>query len=172
MRRLLSARLLILVVILLALEYTFSPFFYLLRGRIDLLYLLILDYAFFWSWERVPFFALLMGLLRDFIGGHMFGIETVSLTVTGLLLSLGTQKLERESFLIRLGLSLLFVLLTETLSLSLGSWLETSQGLSFDLMGSVFWTTIYTTALAPIFFRLTNHWFKRTSFLRQYELFR
>lgn len=172
MRRFVSARLLILALLLLALQYCLSPFFQLLIGRIDFLYLLVLDYAFFWSWERVPFFALSMGLVRDFIGGHLFGIETLSLTLTGLLLYLGAKKLERESFLIRLGMTFLFVLLTESLSLGLGNSLEASRNWSWSLIASVFMTTIYTTAVSPGFFWLTHRWFKRTPILRQFELFK
>jgi len=171
MRHFLSRRLLILAALLLALEYACVPLFSLLKGHLDLLDLLILDYAFFWSWERVPFLAFTLGLVRDFLGGHLFGIETVSLTLSGILLSLGIQKLERESFWVRLTLSFLFVWLTEMLSVSLGEWLEISKGLSWDLMGGVFWTTIYTTALMPGFFWFTGRWFKRTPVLKQYELF-
>lgn len=172
MRHFVSSRLLILLVLLLIVEYAFSPFFSSLKGRVDLLDLLVLDYAFFWSWERVPFFALTVGILRDFLGGHLFGIETLSLTATGLLLHFGTQKLERESFFIRFGMTFLFVLLSETLSLSLGAGLETSGGFSWNLMGYVFRTAIYTTAFAPAFFWTTNRWFRRSPFLRQFELFR
>lgn len=171
MYRFVSARLLILVGVLITLEYSFSGLFPLLKGRVDLLYLLVLDYAFSWSWERVPFFAFAIGLLRDFTGGHLFGIETASLTATGLLLNLGAQKLDRAFYGIRLGMAFLFVLLTETVSLGLGGVLDTSKGFTWDLMGSAFWTTIYSTAVAPGFFWLTNRWFNRVSHLKQYELF-
>jgi rod shape-determining protein MreD len=170
--RFITARLLILAGALLILQYSFSPFSLLWKGRPDFLYLLVLDYAFFWSWERVPFFALGMGLLRDFIGGHLFGIETLSLTVTGLALYFGVRKLDRDSLWVKLGISILFVGLTETLSLGLSGWLETSKSSSWELIGSVFWTTIYTSALAPGFFWVTNRWFKRRSILKQYDLFR
>jgi rod shape-determining protein MreD len=171
-RRFVSPRLLTLAFLLLALQYGLSPFFELLIGRIDFLYLLVLDYAFFWSWERVPFFALTVGLLRDFVGGHLFGIETVSLTLTGLLLYLGAQKLERESPLIRLAMTFLFVLLTESLSLGLGNSLTASRNGSWNLIAGVFLTTLYTTAVSPGFFWLTHRWFKRIPTLKQYELFK
>ena len=171
MRRFVSARLLILAALLLILQYAASPFFNLLKGRIDFLYLLILDYAFFWSGERVAFFSLTIGLLRDFLGGHIFGIETASLTATGLLLHFGTQKLERESPFIRFGMTFLFVLLSESLSLNLGCWLETPKGLYWSLTSGIFWTTIYTTAFSPVFFWCTNRWFRRPSYKKQYELF-
>lgn len=171
MPRFVSLRLLTLVVGLLTLEYCFAPFSSFFRGRLDLLYLLVLDYAFFWSWEAVPFFALSIGLLRDFVGGHLFGIETVSLTTTGFLLHLGMQKLERDNFWVRMGMSFLFIGLTEGLNFALGRGLEVSKGLSLNLMGGVFWTSLYTAALSPGFFWFTNRWFKRAPLLRQYELF-
>ncbi len=171
MRHFLSARFLILVAALLTLDYCLAALFPPLKGRPDFLYLVILDYAFFWSWERVPFVALGIGLLRDFFGGHLFGIETLTFAATGFLLSLAAQKLERDSLWVRLAISSLFVLLTETLRVSLGRGLEQTQGLSFELIGSLFWTTIYTTALAPLFFWFTARWLKRTPVLTQYEFF-
>ena len=172
MRPFLSNRLLILIGLLLTLQYSFSSLFFLSKGRVDLLYLLLLDYAFFWSWERVPFFAFAMGLLRDFIGGHLFGIETISLTLTGFFLYWGVQKLERESFWVRWAIGFLFVSLAETLSVSLGRGLEISKGLSFDSIQSIFETTLYTGTFAPVFFWLMNRWFRRSPVLKQYELFR
>ena len=171
MRHFLSRRLLTLVAICLILEYSLSPALFLLNGRPDLLYLVVLDYAFFWSWERVPFFAMGVGLLRDFLGGHLFGIQTASLALTGWLLSLGIQKLERGIFWVRLAMTFLFVALTETLSAVLGASLENSNGFAWNFMGSVFRTTGYTTILAPAFFWFADRWFKRTPVLKQYELF-
>lgn len=166
-----SARLLILVTGLLLIQYALAPFSLSWAGRPDLLYLIILDYAFFWSWEMVPFFALSIGLVRDLLGGHLFGIETACLTVTGIALGFGTRKLERNSPWVRGVVSLLFVGLTESLSISLGSWLDTSKSLSLRSTQSILWTTGYTVLLSPVFFGLTSRWFKRTSFLKQYELF-
>lgn len=167
-----SARLVILVTGLLLIQYGLAPFSLAWGGRADLLYLVILDYAFFWSWERVPFFALAIGLVRDLLGGHLFGIETACLTVTGIGLSFGIQKLERDSPWVRGVVSFLFVGLTEALTISMGSWLDASQGLSFHLTQSILWTTGYTVLLSPAFFWFTNRWFKRSPFLKQYELFR
>ncbi len=172
MRHFLSARLLILIAVCIVLEYTLSPAIFLLNGRLDLLYLVVLDYAFFWSWEKVPFFALLIGLILDFFGGHFFGIQTVSLALTGWLLSLGIQKLERDIFWVRIVMTFLFVLCAETLSMILGLSVETSNGFSLHFMGNVFQTSIGTTIFAPAFFWFTRRWFKRvSSALKQYELF-
>ena len=82
-----STRLLVLVTGLFLIQYALAPFSLVWAGRPDLIYLIILDYAFFWSWETVPFFALLMGLVKDLLGGHLFGVETACLTVTGIGLS-------------------------------------------------------------------------------------
>lgn len=171
MHRFISARLLILIALVLVLEYSFSPFFLFLKGQPNLLYLVVLDYAFFGDWERTPFFSLGVGLLRDFLGGHLFGIEALSFALTGYLLSLGVQKLERDNLWVRLGMSFIFVWLTATLSLGLAGWLETSKGFSLYGMETVLLTTLYTTALAPAFFGLTNLWFRRVPLLKQYELF-
>ncbi len=171
MPRLVSGRLLILAGVLLVLQYGLTAFGALLNGRPDLLYLLVLDYGLFGTFQRVPFFALGVGLVRDFIGGHLFGIETVCLAVTGFLLYFAMLKLERESLVVRYGVTALFVLLTESLSLALGIFLGSGKSLNFSLIGSVVLTTIYTTALSPGFFWLTNRWFRRTPALKQYELF-
>ena len=172
MRHFIHTRQLILLALLLLADYTLSPLFSFLKGRVELLDLLILDYAFFWRWERVPFFGLWIGLVRDFLVGHLFGIETLSLTVSGLLLHLGAQKLEREIFSIRLGMSFLFVFISSLLSVILGTGIEASRGLSWDLIGYTLRTSIYTTALVPAFFWMTDRWFGRSLFLKQYRLFR
>ena len=172
MRRLVTGRLLTLAGLLFILQSAGFPFVSLFgAGRIDLFYLLVLDYAFFYNAERVPYFALGVGLFRDFSGGHFFGIETAGLTVTGLLLYLGTQKLEREDFLIRGILIFLFTLLSELISMGLGTAIETSQGLARQFVGGIFWTAVYTTAFAPAFFWFTQRWFGRRPAFKQYELF-
>ncbi len=169
MRRILTGRLLILAAVLVTLQYGLAPFF---TGRPDFLYLLVLDSAFFLSWERVPFLAAGIGLLRDLLGGHLFGIQTFSFSVTGTLLSLSLQKLERENALVRAGITLLFVALTEALSFGLGAWLEEGRFLARTFAQSVFWTTFYTALVGPAFFWFTSRWFKRISFFKQqYELF-
>ena len=171
MRQFLSSRLLGFVASCLILQYSFSSSIFLLNGRPDLLYLVVLDYAFFWSWERVPFFAVFIGLLKDFLGGHLFGIETACLALTGWLLSLGIQKLERDLFWVRMVMTFLFVAFTETLSVIIGSSLENANGFAWNSMKTVLTTTFYTTILSPAFFWLTDRWFRRTSALKQYELF-
>lgn len=171
MHRFVTRHHLILLLLVLTLQFVLSPFFY-KGGRPDFFYLMVLDYAFFWQWEWIPLFALMIGLLRDFIGIHLFGIDTASFAFSGFLLYMAVQKLERENPWVRFFITLLFISLTETLSISLGRGLEASKGLSFDSIGSILWTIIYTTALAPGFFWFTGRWFKRSPFLKQYELFR
>lgn len=171
MPRLVSKRLAFLITVLLILEYFFSSISLPFGARIDFLFLLILDCAFFGEWERVPFLALTVGLVRDFAGGHLFGIQTLSLTLTGLLLYGGVQKLERDNLWVQMAVSLCFIVLTEILSISMGRGMEASKGLSFELIGSIFWTTLITGMLARPFFWFSNRWFQRTPFLKQYELF-
>ena len=171
MRHLFSSKYLGLTLLVLLIEYALSPFLFLLNGRPDLLYLVVLDYAFFWSWDRVPFFAMLIGLVQDFFGGHLFGIEIASFSLTGWVLSFAMQKFDRGIFWVRMVVTFLFVALTETLSIALGASLETSRGLQWSFVGNIFTTAFYTTLVAPAFFWFTDRWFGRSTFLRQFELF-
>lgn len=171
MHRLLTGRHLILLPVLVVLQYSFSSLLPSTNGRPDFFYLLILDYAFFSDFQRVPFFALTVGLFRDFIGGHLFGIETLSLSLTASLLYFGMLKLERDSLWVRFVVALLFVAATETLSVLLGTGFETSIRFNWGFARSIFLTTLYTAVLAPGFFWFTGRWFHRVSFLKQYELF-
>ena len=166
-----SPRVLVLTGLLFILQYSLSPLPIFWTGRPDLLYLLILDYAFFFKWQEAPFFAFGIGLLRDFMGGHFFGVETASLTAVTLLLGIGIQKLERDNSWVRLGMTCLFVLLVETLAVTMGAWFEHSEVSTFRLLPMIFWTTFYTALISPGFFWLTDRWFRRTHFLKQYELF-
>ena len=172
MHRLLTGRHLILIPLLVVLQYSLSSLVPSTNGRPDFLYLLVLDYAFFSDFQRVPFFALTVGLVRDFIGGHLFGIETLSLSLTAFALYFGMLKLERDSPWVRWVVALLFVLTAETLSVLLGTWFETSTRFNGGFAKSIFLTTLYTAVLAPGFFWFTGRWFQRVSFLKQYELFR
>lgn len=171
MRHFISPRLLIFLAILLTVEYSLAPLFVAMGGTVNFFYLVVLDYAFFRNWERVPFFAILVGFLLDCLGGHLFGIETVSFGISGFLLYLGTQKLERDNPWVQIVMGFLFIALTEILSFGLGAWLETSGHLSFKLLGDILRTSIYTTLVAPAFFWFTDKWFKRTPVFKQYELF-
>lgn len=172
MRHFISAKLMGLLALLIVFEHFLSPFLFSLGARLDLIYLLVLDYAFFWSWERAAFFALFVGLILDLFGGHLFGIQTITLTVMSLLLSLGIQKLERDLFWVKMMMTILFVALTETLGIILGLALETSSSFSWNFLGTVIRTTFYTALIAPVFYWFTEHWFKRSTAFRQYELFR
>lgn len=171
MHQFVSARLLTLVGVLLVAEYGLSTLFGVSGTPPTLLYLAVLDYAFFWNWERIPFFALFIGMVRDLAGGHLVGIETLSLALTGILLYFAVLKLERENVWVRLGITFIFVLLTDILAVGLGRWLEVGRGFSWNLTGGIFCTTFVTTSLAPAFFWFTNRWFKRIPLLKQYELF-
>ncbi len=171
MRHFLSSKLLGLLALVIVFEHVLSPFLFPLNAHIALVYLLVLDYAFFWSWERAAFFAMFTGLILDLFGGHLFGVQTLTLTMMSLLLSLGIQKLDRNLFWVQMIITVLFVALTETLGIVLGLALETSAGFSWNFMGNVLQTTFFTALVAPFFFWFTSCWFKRSLSFRQYELF-
>lgn len=175
MHHFITARHLILAGLLLILQYSLSSLLFSWEGKPDFLSLLVLDYAFFGNWEFVPFFAFLTGFTRDFFGGHLFGIETLSFTLSGLLLYVGVQKLERESAAVRLVITFLFVGLVHGLNFILAlmteAGLKPAPAFSGYLMAGIFWTACYSTVLSPGFFWLTDRWFKRKPILKQYELF-
>lgn len=171
MRHFLSSKLLGLLTLVIVFEHVLAPFLFPLNARLALVCLLVLDYAFFWSWERAASFAMFTGFILDLFGGHLFGVQTLTLTVMSLLLSLGIQKLDHDLFWVQMMITMLFVALAETLGIVLGLALETSAGFSLIFMGSVLRTTFFTALMAPFFFWFTSRWFKRSPSFRQYELF-
>ncbi len=171
MSRIFSGRLILYLLFLLVADFCFAPAFHLGLIRPILLYLLIFYSAVCWGWEKTLPLAVAAGLLRDFSGSQSFGVETVAAVLGAFCLDFSLQKIDRESFVIRLGTAFLFVFLMTGLVLVMSAFLGArtpSFGLGFALCLG---TGIYSAALMPFFFQLTARWFRDRGSLKQYELF-
>lgn len=173
MPRILSARVILYLVLLLALDLGVAPVLRVFDCRPVFLYLMIPYAALEWGWERTISIALVIGVLRDLVSSSAFGLETCSLVIAATVLDALVQKVERQSPVIRFVFGFLFVLLVFLLEMILSAILGISGPLSAGVIGMALAAAFYTALMMPFFFFLTASWFRdRTTSFRQYELFR
>lgn len=172
MPRILSFRMMVYLWILLVLDLSLAPLFRLGALQPILLYLAILHAGFQWGSEKTVPVAVAVGLLRDLAGSHVFGLETGVLVCAALLLDLLVQKVDRQSFAVRMGVTFLFVFSVTTLLWMFSRFLGSTLSVSWDTFGTSLGTAGYGAVLAPVFFYLTARWFHDRAPLKQYELFR
>lgn len=166
-----SVRTLIFIAFLTLIEFILAPFFPPANGRIDLYYLLILDHAFFAESGEAPFFAAFLGFLRDLASPGVPGVQMASLAAGGFLLYLGARKVESANPAVRLLLTAAFVLTAEFLNFSIDSLVQGGGFLTGEAAKGIALTALYAAALSPVFFQISNRWYQRTAFFKQYELF-
>jgi cell shape-determining protein MreD len=135
------------------------------------LYLMLLYVSFEWHWERTFALALLIGLIRDGVGSHPFGVETTVLCLVSVGLDFVVRKIERKAWMMRFALTFLYLFLVFTGVLIVSGLLGYRNFVTWTALGLCFQTAVYTTLGMPFFFFFTSRWFARRQVVRQYELF-
>ncbi len=169
MPRLLTAKVILTVLILLALDLCFAPFFGVFRPVFC--YHLVLYGIFSADWKKAVGLAFLTGFLRDAVSIQPLGVEIFVLFSMTFILGFVVQKIERESWPTRLGLSFLFAFFVSFLNMFLTSFLN-ANSLPPYLIWISFCSALATALTAPVFFQIARIWFGERAFLKQYELFR
>ena len=136
-----------------------------------LTYLIIVYAAFRWDWRKTAGLALFVGLLRDVTGSQPLGVETAVLTSSALVLGFLAQKMERDSFVVRVLAVFLFVFFDSLLILFLSGFLNFTNEFSGFFFLMIVSSAFLTALISPLFFYLTGKWFKDHLPLKQYELF-
>ena len=171
MSRIFPGQVVLYLLLLLTLDITILPAFFPQAFRPILLYLWIPFVAVRWHWRLAVPMAFLVGLFRDFASVQPLGVETVVLVSYAILLSLFTQKMERESLLMQLLVTFLFIFMSLCTILVLSGFLISGHPIGgygfFISMASA----LSSTFAAPFFFSLSDKWFHGRSILKQYELF-
>ena len=137
----------------------------------SLLYLFICYAAFEWGGVKTVYVAFWVGLLRDFLGGGLIGVEAALLSVLALALDFSVRKMERELPGIYFIVTFLFVFFAGILRLLVDYAGGLPGALFGEYLGMILLTALYTSALLPVFYFLTDRWFGYSG-TKQYELFR
>jgi rod shape-determining protein MreD len=141
------------------------------NARPVLIYLMMIYAAFEWHWERTAGLALVIGVLRDAVSAHPFGIEMTVLVLTSFVLDFVIHKIERHSWMMRLAVAGVFVLTVLLAQILLSVFLGSAKTITWQTGAVCFDSAVYTTLCVPPFFYFTSKWFSRRPIARQYELF-
>ena len=136
-----------------------------------MLYLAILFVAFEWHWKKALAVALIVGLLRDGVGTQPLGVETLVLSLLAFILGFFVQKVERQSWLMRMATGFLFVFASTLLVVTFSKILGAHSAFSWHSVSVSFGVALSTALFMPIFFYLSRLWFGMSESLKQYELF-
>ena len=172
MPRLFSSKVIFYLFFLLVLDVCVMPMIHFGSARPVLLYLMIPYAALEWHWQKTLAMALAVGILRDLTGSHPMGSETTVLLAASLALDLMVQKMDRESTLMRLGLTFVLVFGVAVLTLFLSNLVGISAPVSWPALWVSLGMAAATTCVMPFFFYATAWWFHDRSLFKQYELFR
>ncbi|MFZ5803207.1 MAG: hypothetical protein ACOY3K_08945 [Candidatus Omnitrophota bacterium] len=172
MLRIFSWRLGFYLIVLVTLDMTLGA-----RARVGnaclfLSYLPVIYAAFHWGGAKALPTAVMVGILRDTASTGFLGLETLSLVLASWPLMVAVQKLRRELWMLKAGITFLFVL---TVLLIQGSIWMIFGRFSFQiemLLGTLLGSALYTTLAAFPFFKLSDRWFEGRMHLKQYEFFR
>jgi len=171
MPRLFSAKVILFLLFLAVLDSAILPVFQIHSIAPSFLYLFVCYAAFEWGGLKTIYAAFWAGLIRDFLGGGLLGAEATILTGLAFLLDFSVQKIEKQFPGIYFFITFLFIFLAGTLELLLACVGALPAGRIENYMSLVFFTALYTSALLPVFYFLTDRWFGRLD-TKQYELFR
>ncbi len=171
MSRAFPGKIILYLLFLLTLDVTVVPAFSSGLFRPVFLYLWIPYVSFKWHWRHTVPMAFLVGLLRDFTSVQPLGVETVVLVSYAILLTLFTQKMERESVIMQGLVVFLFVFFVLSTVLILSGFLVAGHPVGgYGFLVSM--TAAFSSAvIAPFSFMLAGWWFQGRSGLKQYELF-
>ncbi|MDD5670666.1 MAG: hypothetical protein PHN49_03400 [Candidatus Omnitrophica bacterium] len=172
MPRIFSGRVILFLILLLTFDVTVTPIFRFGDVQFFLTYLLVLYATFQWGWQTTIPMAILVGLMRDFLGTQSLGIETCSLLFASILLYLLVQKIERESLSLRMMITFIFVFCTLLVNLFLSNYLSGAMNVTWYHLAVAFGSALYTVLIMPVFFHVSAKWFHDSAVLQQYELFR
>jgi len=170
--RIITQRLILYMLLWLTAEMTFLHSLHLGAAMPLPLYLMVLYACLEWGWKTTIPVAFCAGLLRDLSGSAPFGVETSALVLSSLVLDLLVQKIEHSLMLFRMGIALIFLTCTLTLSYMLSLLFGVRSGYVPQDAAVIFGSAVYSALLYPFFFSLTSRWFKDRRLLKQYELFK
>ena len=171
MRRVTSARIVLFFLFLLVLDISVLPAFRIGAVQPYFLYLAVLFIGFTWGAGSVLHAALLAGVMMDLTGSRVLGASTLTLAALAIPLDFVLQKMDRDSWLVRLLVGFLFVYSALVLQLIFVSLLRLDWLLNFKAISFAFQTALYTAAVMPLFFLMSSKWLSRRRLWRGRRVF-
>ncbi|MBI4549466.1 MAG: rod shape-determining protein MreD [Candidatus Omnitrophica bacterium] len=156
-RRVFSVKSILLVLAVFLISLYALPFIEIRGIKPDFWVLIVLFYAFRADWRTVPFFAFLIGLIKDILSPRYFGVEIFTLGMAALILSYTLGKLERQDPWVVVLSATAFSLIYET-GICLGYLFVNG---AYELTGILLWRalmiSVYTLFCFPWVFFVLDH---------------
>ncbi len=172
MPRLLSAKVIFYLTLLLILDFCLMPIFRVGSVQPVLLYLMIPYASFQWHWEKTVPLAVIVGLFRDLTGVLPLGVETAALVGVTFLLDGVVQKIDRNAPITQLFLSFFYLSGVFFGGFILSGLIRGEQIMNANMFFGLLGSALMTAVAMPFFFYLTARWFFDKTAIKQYELFR
>lgn len=171
MRTVSLKRLIPAILILVWLELTLLPFFFIWEPKPDLFFVFLAFYAFRINQREMIPLAFLLGFIKDLLANSFFGLETASFVGGAFLLQFLAVRFDREERWIQLAGLFSFSCYT-LIFYSMIAWIVgTPYQAAEAVFAKSFLISAYTAAAGLVLFPLLEQWLKPTLRTRQYELF-
>ena len=151
MHRLASTNVILYFILLAVLEGTVMPAFQIRAVYPSLLYLFVCYAAFSWGDHHTVYVAFWSGLLRDFMGGGLIGVEATLLVALSMALSFLVHKTERGILGVYYLVVFLFIFFAGALHLLLSAVGGSADGAFPGILGSDFFLQRFTQARFCLF---------------------
>lgn len=159
------------LLILVWLELTIFPFFFIWGIKPDLFLLFLAFYAFRIDRRGIIPLAFLLGFVKDLLTHSFFGLETASHAAGAVLLQFFAVRFDRDERWIQLAGLFSFSWCT-LIFYFLAAWLVGAPyQLNEAMFVKSFFISGYTTSVGFVLFPVLEKWLKPTLHARQYELF-
>jgi rod shape-determining protein MreD len=119
----------------------------------DLIFLLVVFYAFWRGQREGAFWGFVAGLMKDFVTGNYFGLNALSTAVAGYLVGWSETRLYKDSSLVVASLTFLATLISQLVYYLLLVYLQIKISLGLALFGVILPSAVYNALLVPLFYR-------------------
>lgn len=119
----------------------------------DLIFLLVVFYAFWRGQREGAFWGVVAGLMKDFITGNYFGLNALSTAVAGYLVGWSESRLYKDSSLVVMVLTFFATMVSQLIYYLLLVYLQIKIPPDVALVGVVLPSAVYNALLVPFFYR-------------------
>ncbi|MGB9803617.1 rod shape-determining protein MreD [Desulfofundulus sp.] len=119
----------------------------------DLIFLLVVFYAFWRGQREGAFWGFVAGLLKDFVTGNYFGLNALSTAVACYLVGWSESRLYKESSLVVMVLTFLATLVSQLIYYLLLAYLKVKVSPGVAIFRVILPSALYNALLVPLFYR-------------------
>lgn len=135
-------------------QLTVLDYFKIFGAKPDIIIALVIFYAIFFGPGRGLEAGFVAGLLKDIFSVDIFGVNTLSLALTGYIVGIFSPKLFRESISIQAMLVFVFTFISMLLHYFIGPYISKMAYISTSeyIFGLIIPASLYTSAVSVIIF--------------------